>query len=56
MASIIDCPEQQTDLCNQLTKEITPEQRAAEYAAVDKELMLEANWLEKDQLPSETLV
>ena len=56
MASIIDCPEQQTDLCNQLTKEITPEQRAAEYAAVDKELMLEANRLEKDQLPSETLV
>ncbi len=56
MPSIIDSSEQQTDLSNQSTAEITPEQRAAEYAAVDKDLMSEANRREKGQLPTEPSV
>jgi len=53
MASTIDSSEQQIDLRNQSTEEITPEQRAAEYAAVDKDLSNEANRREKGQLPTE---
>jgi hypothetical protein len=46
--TIKDSPEEHPDGCNQVRVDITPEQRAAEYAELDRELAATKR-SEKDQ-------